>query len=68
MRIDAQHRQCRKPQAEEHQIDLADAPLQSQQTAHNRSNNFQQTMLLDAVELQRTNPPPVNPFRVGQAK
>ncbi|WP_335339220.1 hypothetical protein [Sphingorhabdus sp. M41] len=47
---------------------MANTQLDNQQTTHDRCHNLQQTMLIIATELQRTNTAPINAIRVGQAK
>ncbi|MEJ6594671.1 hypothetical protein [Parasphingorhabdus sp.] len=47
---------------------MADTQLNDQKSAHDRGNNLQQTMLMNAIELQRANPAPINPMGIGKAK
>ncbi|MEH6827115.1 hypothetical protein [Parasphingorhabdus sp.] len=47
---------------------MADAQLNDQQTAYDRGNYLQQTMLIIAIELQRANPAPINPMGIRKAK
>jgi len=68
MAIGIQRPDGRQPQTQNHDIDLADAPLHDQQAAHDCGNDLQHAMLLVAVELQGTNPAPVDAAGIGKTK
>ena len=68
MGIYIQGSQTRESQTKQHDIDLTNAQLKDQQTAYDRGYDFQQTMLVIAIELQRANPPPIDPLGIRQPK